>query len=131
MMEMKKIFLYSKFVLKKKNFKYVENITFNESISCGDIGFHFRKKFKNHGFFIGSVSEILPRKKLNTRVFYYDGESKDLSLKSIQTYHVFILYHFLIQFKNLKLLLEKFPWWITKSNFYLRMYRVCEVIHIL
>ena len=47
----------------KKNFKHVENITFNDSISCGEVGFHFRKKFKNHGFFIGCVSEILQRNK--------------------------------------------------------------------
>ena len=45
----------------------------------------FQEKFKNHGFFIGSVSEILARKKLNRRVIYCDGESEDLSLKSIQT----------------------------------------------
>ena len=64
----------------KKNSKYIDNITFNESIECDDVGFHFRKKFKNHGFFIGSVSEILHRKNKNRRVLYCDGEEEDLSL---------------------------------------------------
>ena len=30
----------------KINSKYVDNVTFNESIECSDVGFHFRKKSK-------------------------------------------------------------------------------------
>ena len=71
------------YALKKS--KYVENTTFNESTQCGNIGFHFRKTFKNHGFFIGFISEILSKKKLNRRVVYCDGEVENLILKSIQT----------------------------------------------
>ena len=44
----------------------------------------FQEKIKNGAFFIGSVSGILPRKQLNWRVVYCDGEIEDLSLKSIQ-----------------------------------------------
>ena len=80
---MKKIFLFLKFVL-KKNSKYVDNVTFNESIECSDVEFHFRKKIKNHGFLIGSISEFFLRKKINRRVLYCNGEEEYLSLKSIQ-----------------------------------------------
>ena len=69
----------------KKSSTNIDNITFNESIECGDVEFNFRNKFKNHGFFISSVSDILPRKGKNRRVLYCDGEEEDLSLKSIQT----------------------------------------------
>ena len=69
----------------KKSSTNIDNITSNESIECGDVEFNFRKKFKNHGFFIGPVSEILHRKGKNRRVLYCDGEEEDLSLKSIQT----------------------------------------------
>ena len=43
-----------------------------------------KKKIKNHGFFIGSISEILRRKKINRIILYWDGEEEDLSLRSIQ-----------------------------------------------
>ena len=69
----------------KTNFKYVDNVTFNESIECDDIRIYFKKNFKNHGFFIGFVAEIISRKKLNRTVLYYGGGVEDLSLKAIQT----------------------------------------------
>ena len=52
----------------KKYFTNIDNITFNKSFEFGDVGFYLRKQFKNHGFFIGSVFEILPRKNKNRRV---------------------------------------------------------------
>ena len=86
----------------KKRLLHIKHTIFNEILSSGDVGFKFRKLFKNNVFFLGTISKIRLGTENNKdrRCIYSDEDSEDLSLRQIQC--LSSLYHLPRFVKKLK-----------------------------